>query len=1332
MKWFLILLAIGLTASEKLDRTYLPPPGAQFAGGNPGDIQVPLEPPNFPKQGPIPTIPGQNVQQDFGQIGSTQSPVTTTSYAFTQTTTYPPVEGYETTLAPINPVTGLPVQNYQQYNPNLPDYSQNLGQTIPGYNINVQPGSPIQVSDGQPINIGSPNYVQPGHQYPGQIIVPGSGIQIPGSVPQQTVYNQGTQYPSGQNVGQISPQYFPGQNVVVPGTAVQIPGSGTQGSGIDQGLIQYGNNQPISGQQGSLPSTVSPYGIQTVKPGDQYVQGVPSGQGSQGTYNGQPINVQDGQPQYNQGQQNILGLVQPGSTVGPNIIAGQDGFSTPAPNFPSSTSAHSLVGSVHRPERPQAAADRNAVIISYENVRTPNGYSYSYDTSNGIHADETGTVGDGTKAQGSYSYIGDDGKLYSVVYTADENGFQPRGDHLPTPPPIPEAIKKVIEQAARDKEAGIIDDGSYDEGKYGYKQYQSHKNRRPQTHSGDKFDDYENTKTSRPKPIAGLFNDEYDENVPEDEFNEKIAIGDNKKRPIRPNSQRRPTNKIDYDGNNDKYPDGNRRVSDDSYEGLNNNNQGLKAKGSSGRVPTNDNNGQVSEQDYIDQQNEFDVNQRRPSGRRPVSGGKKGTKTRYPGTQIEDNQYVDSYPGNEDDLISEGYDNQDKDGLSFRPGDNLTVSNKDTQDVSNRKQSSKQKPKGSKRPGYIKGKRPQTDQIFNQGDIDDFDTNQSDIPSNKIYDQNNIKQAPNQETVQHIDENGYIYNAPQTGQNKFPTRFNAQDVSPTVSSMQQDRTKGTTLKPFMTPEVYNQGNEGFRQSTTRRPFMTTRVTTPKDDSYTDYDGEDYETDQDSGDEEVGSTSAPNRKDGTGSRRPYRPNQTTPRPQYTPSGQRTYTQKGTVTPGNRVSYSDTVTPGSPTQNTRFGSTEPPRRIMSDQRRPSTAVDKPQYIPGSDQTNYKYSKTGPVSEYPSSTVVPGYRPEGQSVYGNRISSGERGSTPQSYQTSTYGPTTVSSTTPGYQTSFSVPTGTTPGVYQPGSYQTGYQYEPVRTEYSTTRPQSPTSGPFIPGTSTPAYYQTTYEQGPGYTGSTAGPTGQPGTTLTPGYYQTKYEQGPGYTGTSARPTGQPGTFLPGTSPQSLPTGTYQNGYQYGPTTPNYANTVTSSTPGKDSGSRTPESYNSQTSPPGYVYGPSSVFPTTSSSSRIGTTPGTFIASTTPGQSTYPSTTQGPYPTQGTYNQNQIVDGFGRPIATEQPGYIYPGQEGSQYPGSQYIGVVKGPSGLHSGPNGLPIGSPVDTNRPVYGIDQSTTYPGYNNQPQVIGEDFSGPKQPQRFDPQTGYHYK
>ncbi|XP_076545753.1 uncharacterized protein LOC117606096 [Osmia lignaria lignaria] len=101
-------------------------------------------------------------------------------------------------------------------------------------------------------------------------------------------------------------------------------------------------------------------------------------------------------------------------------------------------------------------------IVSFNNQNSGDGnYQFSYETGNGISAQETGQQqGNAEAVSGSYSYTGPDGVQYSVTYTADEQGFHPQGAHLPTPPPIPPEIQRGVELALAAEARGENQDTS--------------------------------------------------------------------------------------------------------------------------------------------------------------------------------------------------------------------------------------------------------------------------------------------------------------------------------------------------------------------------------------------------------------------------------------------------------------------------------------------------------------------------------------------------------------------------------------------------------------------------------------------------------------------------------------------------------------------------------------------------------------------------------------------------------------------------------------------------------------------------------------------------------
>ncbi|XP_049822224.1 larval cuticle protein LCP-17-like [Aethina tumida] len=100
-------------------------------------------------------------------------------------------------------------------------------------------------------------------------------------------------------------------------------------------------------------------------------------------------------------------------------------------------------------------ADQQVPIIRLESDISPEGsYQWALETGNGIAAQEAGQIRAlgpeqvAKSAQGSFQWTSPEGVPVAIQYVADENGYQPSGDAIPQPPPIPIAIQRALEYIA--------------------------------------------------------------------------------------------------------------------------------------------------------------------------------------------------------------------------------------------------------------------------------------------------------------------------------------------------------------------------------------------------------------------------------------------------------------------------------------------------------------------------------------------------------------------------------------------------------------------------------------------------------------------------------------------------------------------------------------------------------------------------------------------------------------------------------------------------------------------------------------------------------------------
>lgn len=118
----------------------------------------------------------------------------------------------------------------------------------------------------------------------------------------------------------------------------------------------------------------------------------------------------------------------------------------------------------------RASAEARANILRFNNENHGDGnYRFEYETENRISQQEVGQIknvgqdGGATVVQGTYSYVGDDGQTYTVNYIADENGFQPAGEH------IHKDIQMTAAEAARTAVSDVGYPNAYNaEGGYRY------------------------------------------------------------------------------------------------------------------------------------------------------------------------------------------------------------------------------------------------------------------------------------------------------------------------------------------------------------------------------------------------------------------------------------------------------------------------------------------------------------------------------------------------------------------------------------------------------------------------------------------------------------------------------------------------------------------------------------------------------------------------------------------------------------------------------------------------------------------------------------------------
>ncbi|KAL1516642.1 hypothetical protein ABEB36_000527 [Hypothenemus hampei] len=175
--------------------------------------------------------------------------------------------------------------------------------------------------------------------------------------------------------------------------------------------------------------------------------------------------------QYNPNTPSGFQPKQPTNQYGSPSQQTSNQFAPPQNTFAGSQNTFAGSQNTFAPQQPKSPLN-DVPILRLDSENPGDGtYRYAYETGNDIAAQEEGSAQSGwNKAQGSYRFVSPEGQNFEITYTADENGYVPQGAHLPTPPPIPDAILKSLEVIRQAEASGNILEGAYqpegDDGQY--------------------------------------------------------------------------------------------------------------------------------------------------------------------------------------------------------------------------------------------------------------------------------------------------------------------------------------------------------------------------------------------------------------------------------------------------------------------------------------------------------------------------------------------------------------------------------------------------------------------------------------------------------------------------------------------------------------------------------------------------------------------------------------------------------------------------------------------------------------------------------------------------